>query len=154
MNMNESLAGIEQCLAIAGVGSKRQQADTSAELLFDSFLQPTSAGLRSGSIGLRQMLYRADPYQIDLQLEADREHNRLIVAGQLLDVSHPEMACHSVQVTLSNLRGNPVNTATNQFGEFLAEVENSGDLELSFLGQSGKRIVILLRGAVEQSSGA
>jgi hypothetical protein len=154
MNMNESLAGIEQCLAIAGVGSIRQQADTSAELLFDSFLQPASAGLRSGSIGLRQMLYRADPYQIDLQIEADREHNRLLVAGQLLDVSHPEMACRSVQVTLSNLRGNPVNAATNHFGEFLAEVENSGDLELSFLGHSGKRIVILLRGAVEQSSGA
>ena len=99
------------------------------------------------------MLYRADPYQIDLQLEADREHNRLIVAGQLLDVSQPEMACLSIQVTLSNLRGNAVNTATNQFGEFRGEVENSGDLELSFLGRRGTRIVILLRGAVEQSSG-
>src|SRR5215475_4095673 len=114
--MNESLAGIEQCPAIAGVSSIRQQADTSAELLFDSFLQPASAGVRSGSIGLRQMLYRADPYQIDLQLEADREHNRLIVTGQLLDVSRPEMACLSVPVTLSNLRGNAVNTTTNQFG--------------------------------------
>jgi hypothetical protein len=153
MNMNESLAGTEQYLAIATVGSIRQQADTSAELLFDSFVPPASAGVRSSRIGLRQMLYRADPYQIDLQLEADREHNRLIVAGQLLDVSHPEMACLGVQVTLSNLRGNPVNIATNQFGEFRAEVENSGDLELSFLGHSGKRIVILLRGAVEQSSG-
>src|SRR5690348_7047352 len=104
--MNRSLVGIEQVLAIVGAGSMRQQTDTSLEVLFDSFLQPGSAGLRSGIMGLRQMLYRADPYQIDLQLEADREHNSLIVAGQLLDVSHPEMACLSVQVTLSNLRGN------------------------------------------------
>jgi len=88
------------------------------------------------------MLYRADPYQIDLHLEADREHNRLIITGQLLDVCHPEMACLSFQVTLSNLRGNAVDTATNQFGEFRGEVEDSGDLELSFLGHSGKRIVI------------
>ena len=151
--MNRSLAGIEQGLAIVGAGSMRQQTDTSVELLFDSFLQSASVGTRSGTFGLRQMLYRADPYQIDLQLEADREHNRLIVAGQLLDVSHPEMACLSVQVTLSNLRGNAVDTATNQFGEFRGEVEDSGDLELSFLGHAGTRIVILLRGAVEQSSG-
>ena len=100
------------------------------------------------------MLYRADPYQIDLQLEADRKSNRLIVAGQLLDVSRPEMPTLSVQVTLSNLRGTAVNTSTNQFGEFRGELENSGDLELSFINNAGKRIVILLRGAIEQSSGA
>jgi hypothetical protein len=95
------------------------------------------------------MLYRADPYQIDLQLEGNREHNRLVVVGQLLDVSNPKMACLGIQVTLSNLREKAVNTTTNQFGEFSGEVENSGNLELSFLDQSGKRIVILLRGAVE-----
>ena len=156
--MNHSLAEIKQRLAAVGVGTRREEEDTPAELLFDSFCQPASAGMRSGAMGgamgIRQMLYRADPYQIDLHLEADREHHRLIVAGQLLDVSHPGMACLSVQVTLSNLRGKAVNTATNQFGEFRGELENSGDLELSFLGHRGTRIVILLRGALEQSSGA
>ena len=158
MNMNHSLAGIEPGLAVAAAGILRHQEDTSVELLFDSFRQLPSAGIRSGAtraaMCIRQMLFRVDPYQIDLHLEADREHNRLIVAGQLLDVSQPEMACLSVQVTLSNLRGKAVNTATNQFGEFRGEVENSGDLELSFFGHSGTRIVILLRGALEQSSGA
>lgn len=156
--MNQGLAEIKQGLAAVGVGTRRQEEDTSVELLFDSFSQPASAGMRSGATGgamsIRQMLYRADPYQIDLNLEADREHQRLIVAGQLLDVSHPEMPCLSVQVTLSNLRGKAVNTATNQFGEFRGELEDSGDLELSFLGHSGTRIVILLRGSLEQSSGA
>ena len=128
-----------------------QESDTSVELLFDSLRQSATVGMRSGTLGLRQMLYRADPYQIDLQLEEDRENNRLIVAGQLLDANSPEITCLNVQVALSNLHGNVVNTATNQFGEFRGEVENSGDLELSFLDQSEKRIVILLRGAVEQS---
>jgi len=150
--MNQSLVEIEHGLAIVGVGSNRRQTDTSAELLFDSFLQSAFAGMRSGAFGLRQMLYRADPYQIDLHLEADREHNRLIVTGQLLDVSHPEMACPRVQVRLSSLRGNAVNTVTNQFGEFRSEVEDSGELELSFFGHSGTRAVILLRGTLEQSS--
>jgi hypothetical protein len=151
-NMNRSL-GIERGPAIFGVGSMRQQTDTSVELLFDSFLQLASVGMRSGTLGLRQVLYRADPYQIDLHLEANREHNRLIVTGQLLDVSHPDMACPGVQVLLSSLRGSAVNTATNQFGEFHGEVENSGDLELSFLIHNRTRIVLLLRGPLEQSSG-
>ena len=156
--MNQVLAEIKQGLAAVGVGTTRQEEETSVELLFDSFSQPVSAGMRSGTtggaMGIRQMLYRADPYQIDLNLEADREHHRLIVAGQLLDVSRPEMVRVSVQVTLSNLRGKAINTTTNQFGEFSGELENSGDLELSFLGHTGTRIVILLRGALEQSSGA
>lgn len=158
MNMNHSLARIEQGLAVVGACIIRQEEDTSVELLFDSFRQSPFAGIRSdatgGALCIRQMLFRADPYQIDLHLEADREHNRLIVAGQLLDVSHPEMACINVQVTLSNLRAKALNTVTNQFGEFRGELENSGDLELSFFGHSGTRIVILLRGALEQSPAA
>ncbi len=100
------------------------------------------------------MLYRTDPYQIDIQIEAQPERNRLVVTGQLLDVSHPEIVGRDVQVTLSDGRENVVNTETNQFGEFRGEVENSGDLELTFLGRTGKPIVILLRGALDQLSGA
>jgi len=146
MNVSHSFAEIRQTLPMVDVGTVRPESGASVELLFDSFCQPAYSGIRSGAMGQRQMLYRADPFQIDLQLEADREHNHLLVAGQLLDVSHPEIACLNVPVMLSNLRGNVVNTATNQFGEFRGEVENSGDLELSFLGHGGARIVILLRG--------
>ena len=147
--MNQSLTESPQTFSMVGVSTLHRESGSPVVLLFDSFCQSSSAGIRSATLGLRQMLYRADPYQIDLQLDADVKRNRLNVAGQLLDVSHPEKPSPSVQVTLSNLRGNVVNAATNQFGEFRGEVENSGDLELSFLGHSGKRIVILLRGAVE-----
>ncbi len=100
------------------------------------------------------MLYRAEPYQVDIQIELHLERDRLVVTGQLLDVGHPEVASRDVQVSLSDGRGNIVNTVTNQFGEFRGEVNNSGDLELSFLGRSGKPIVILLRGALRPSSKA
>src|SRR5690349_3338205 len=40
------------------------------ELLFDSFSQPARPGMRSSGMSIRQMLYRVDSYQIDLQLEA------------------------------------------------------------------------------------
>lgn len=147
--MNQSLAAIDEGLALLDSSIAREAA-APVELLFDSSRQPAAAGIRSGPLGLRHMLYRADPYQIDLQLEVDGEHNRLIVAGQLLDISDPAVPCLNVHVMLSNLHGSVVNTATNEFGEFRGELENSGDLELSLLARGGTRIIILLRGSAEQ----
>lgn len=138
--------------AIAGVAANGQQKGGLVQVLFDSFSLPALAGTRSTSMSLREIVYRAEPYQIDLQVEVQPERNRLVITGQLLDVSHPEKVGLDVPITLSNLRGVVVQTATNQFGEFRGVLENSGNLELSFFGRDGKPIVILLRGGVKQSS--
>lgn len=124
------------------------------QVLFDSFLQPLTAGARSSSLGTRQMLYRADPFQIDIQIEAKPEGDGLMVTGQLLDVSSPGVVGRDVKITLSNYQGNVVHTITNQYGEFRGEIENTGDLELSFPGQSEKSIVISLRNALGNSLGS
>jgi len=150
----ESVRVVKAAFATAGLAAKPQETNGLIQLLFDSFSQPALPGTRSAATRIRQMLYRADPYQIDLQIELQQESNRLVVAGQLLDLSHPEMVGRDVQVTLSDGREYFLNTVTNQFGEFRGEVKNSGDLEISFLGRKGKPIVILLRGALELSSGA
>ena len=94
------------------------------------------------------MLYRADPYQIDIQIEAKPDGNGLMITGQLLDISSPGVVGRDVQVTLSNHRGHVIHAVTNQFGEFRGEVENTGDLELAFPGQGEKSIVISLRNAL------
>src|SRR5580704_1291403 len=124
------------------------------ELLFDSCVESTRGGVRSSGPGTRQVLYRAEPYQIDIQIEEKPEGNRLIVTGQLLDVSFPGIVGSDVKITLSNYRGNVIHTITNQLGEFRAEIENSGDLELSFPGQGDKAIVISLRNALGKSPGS
>lgn len=118
------------------------------QVLFDSFLQPAIAGARSIIIGTRQMLYRADPYQIDIQIEPKQGTNRLVITGQLLDLSNPGVIGHDIQITLSNHRGNTVVAATNQFGEFSGELENTGDLELTIPGEAEEPIVISLRNAL------
>ena len=125
------------------VNQKRQ--DSLAELLFDSFLQPVIEGVRSSSVGTRQMLYRADPFQIDLLIESQAGGRNIVVTGQLLDLRHPKIVGHNLQVTLSNLRGRVVQATTNQFGEFCQEIENSGKLELKFHGANHKPVVISLR---------
>lgn len=134
--------------AAAGRTVQPKEQGTLVELLFDSFLQPMLAGSRSGGLGTRQMLYRADPYQIDIQIESKPEGNRLMVTGQFLDVSSPGIVGRDVKITLSNHRGNVMHTVTNQFGEFRGELENTGDLELSFPGQGEKSVVISLRNAL------
>lgn len=135
-------------------GAKQEKPRSSVvELLFDSFLQPALAGARSVVIGTRQMLYRADPYQIDIQIEPKPGTNRLVITGQLLEIGAAVMTATGTQVTLSNHRGNIVIATTNQFGEFSGELENSGDLELSIPSRSGEPLVISLRNALDRFSG-
>ncbi len=140
--------------AVAGRAAQRNEKSGLVEVLFDSFLQPMFAGARSSGLGTRQMLYRADPYQIDIQIEAKPEGNRLMVTGQLLDVSSPGVVGRDVKITLSNHSASVIHTITNQFGEFRGEIENTGDLELSFPGQSEKAIVISLRNALGNLPGS
>lgn len=125
----------------------------SVELLFDTFRHPLIAGARASGLGTRQMLYRSDPYQIDLQIEARPDGRRLAVTGQLLDVSGPGTVGRDVAVQVSNRRGTAVQLVTNEFGEFRGEVENTGDLELSIVGRGDKPIVISLYDVLGQLSG-
>jgi hypothetical protein len=118
------------------------------EVLFDSFLQPSVAGARSSGSGTRQMLYRADPYQVDLQIEAKPGANKLVVTGQLLDLRNPDVPGRDVPVVISNLRGHVVQTVTNEFGEFREEIRASSDLELKLLGDDEKAVIISLRDAL------
>jgi hypothetical protein len=123
------------------------------KLVFDSFLQPVMAGARSAGAGMRQMLYRADPYQVDIQIESKPEGNRMVVTGQLLDISRPDIVGREIQISFSNKRGSVVHTVTNKFGEFRGEIDNSGDLELSFPRPDEKPIVISLRNALDRLPG-
>jgi hypothetical protein len=118
------------------------------QVLFDSFLQPLAQGARSSSSSMRQMLYRAEPYQVDLQIEAKQGANKLVVTGQLLDLRNPDLPGRDVPVIISNLRGHVVQTVTNEFGEFREEIRTSSDLELKLLGDDDKAVIISLPDAL------
>jgi hypothetical protein len=136
--------------AFAGValGQQTKGAESKVKLLFDSFLQPLLAGVRSAGTGTRQMLYRADPYQIDVQLEMRPGGNRIVVTGQLLNLNNPRIIAEGTRILVSNMHGDVVHTLANQFGEFSGEVKNSGDMQLTFATPSGEPIVISLREAL------
>jgi hypothetical protein len=126
----------------------RGETDSSIEVVFDSFLQPPLEGFRSAGGGTRHVLYRADPFQIDLQVELQPGDKGVVVTGQLLSLRDPQTAKRNVQLILADLRGRLVRTVTNEFGEFRAEIENSGDLALVFYDEDDKPVVISLRDAL------
>ena len=136
--------------AFAGIalGQQKKGAESRVKLLFDSLLQPMLAGVRSAGAGTRQMLYRADPFQIDVQLEMRPGGNRVVVTGQLLNLNNPKIIATGTRILVSNMHGDVVHTVANQFGEFSGEVKNSGDMQLTFATPSGEPIVISLREAL------
>ena len=137
----------------AGLADQRKGAGSRIKVLFDSFLQPVFEGARSAGAGTRQMLYRADPFQIDVQVEAKPGGNRIVVTGQLLDMTDPGVVGRDARIVLSNMRGHVVHAITNRFGEFSGEIENSGDLQMTFSSGDGLPIVISLRDALGNLEG-
>jgi hypothetical protein len=139
--------------AFAGLKLALQHEPTSSsiELVFDSLVQPSLEGFRSAGSPTRQMVYRADPFQIDLQIEVQPGNKRVVVAGQLLSPRDPQRGGQNVRLILANLHGVVVPSVTNQFGEFRAEIENTGDLALVFYGTDLKPVVIPLWDALGRS---
>lgn len=121
---------------------------TLAELIFDSYSKPALAGVRSAGAQCRQMLFSSNPFQIDVKVETKVGEPRLSITGQLMDVSNACSIGEGVLVTLSNRRGQTVQTTTNGHGEFQAELENRGDLEITFLAPDGKPVVVSVRDAL------
>ncbi len=137
----------------AGFESKPGLAGVIAEVIFDSFRTPAVAGARSAGMQSRQVLFSASSFQIDVNIEAKPGETRLSVTGQLMDTSQPDSIARGIPVTLSNLRGQTIQTVTNNFGEFHGEIENRGDLELTFPGHGEKPVVVSLRDALAYAPG-
>jgi hypothetical protein len=143
---------VKAAFVTSGLAASAGKARRAFEKLFDSFRQPALAGARSSGSRVRQVLYRAEPYQVDVQIENTPHGNSMVVTGQLLDVTHAETVGREIPVVLSNGHGGIVRTVTNEFGEFGGVLEDSGDLELSFVGQGHKPMVISLRDALGRKS--
>jgi hypothetical protein len=136
---------VQAAFASSNFALKRKGAFTFAELFFDSFLQPAFEGPRSSGNLTRRLLYSADHYEIDLQIDLRPDGNTLVVTGQVVDLSQQGIAGCDVRVAISNLRSPVEQTTTDQFGEFRKEIAASGELEVLFPGLGDKPVVISLR---------
>ena len=125
----------------ASVASVQQRRPV--RLVFDSNLQPVTAGVR-GSISARQLLYETDELYIDLRLEPQREANRdrVCLVGQILDRTSETRASQGLKVRLLQGQQAVSDTTTNQHGEFQLEFDAGADMCLS-IGHEPDRMVVL-----------
>jgi hypothetical protein len=114
-------------------------------LLFDSNLQPVTAGVR-GSVSARQFLYETDDYYIDLRLEPRRDSESACVVGQVLNRAGSDRPPHAVPVRLHSGTSRLAETVTNQFGEFQIEFEANSNLCLSIGHPQADEIILPLYG--------
>lgn len=129
-------------------GPHRSNARRRVELVLDSFATVTP-GARSAAHCQRHLLYRSEPYELELLLELHPESNRLVVTGQLLDSSRPEIFRRGVRVTLWNFRQSFVTLRTNEWGEFWGEIEDSAELMVSLRVET-REIAISIRHALRR----
>lgn len=101
------------------------------ELLFDSVLQPMTAGARASVASARQLLYRIGPVYLDLRVDSEPNSERSSLVGQMLDRSNPERPITGVSVVLLAGQKNIARTSSNGNGEFHLEFAMRSNLRLS-----------------------
>lgn len=102
-----------------------------AKLIFDSFRDPSRAGVRSSSDGrVRYLLFRAGSVVIDLRFEFSPESARYSLTGQAqnTDAGAPQLS--EIAVSL-RANGEELQSArTNNFGEFSLESEIGRNVQI------------------------
>jgi hypothetical protein len=121
------------------------EASRGVRMLFDSALQPITAGIR-GSVSARQFLYETDDYYIDLRLEPRREADRVCLIGQILTRQGIDRVAEGVSVRIQNGRVSVAETFANRFGEFQLEFDGAAGLHISIGGNEDNEIVLPLHG--------
>jgi CheY-like chemotaxis protein len=117
----------------------------SARLIFDSFLQPAPAGIRSSQPAGRRVVYQADSLVVDLLLEPPQTDSRRIsLVGQLLDSAKPKRQLDILSVALQGRKGPIAVASTNKFGEFHFEFGLEQNVNLEIETAADQRISVVL----------
>ena len=111
--------------------NSQEQASVLANLLFDTFVQPLAAGIRSGAAVARQLVYEAEGLTVDLRLDSQPHSGKILVVGQVLDKRLPRVLPSGVCIALWTPKGQPfLEVSPNESGEFQLEVNAQDNLRL------------------------
>jgi hypothetical protein len=117
---------------------QRRGSRIPVELMFDSFLVPSPAGLRATWQVGWQGLYRAGDCSVDLRIEPELKSSRAAVIGQITNHTLPEEDMGNLSVRLVSGKTVIAETLSNRFGEFQLEYEERAQLKLCIsLADSG-----------------
>ncbi len=110
---------------------------TMALLVFDSLSQPLTAGVRSGTLDSRQLMFDAEGTMVDLVLDTRPQSGMISLIGQVVDKDGAKVAPRQVAIILWAETGQPLaETSANEFGEF----------QLEFAAQDRLRLTVAIAG--------
>lgn len=121
---------VKSYFAVHAPKQARTLAGRIAELIWDSFLEPLPAGVRSLSASPRQQLYQAGDYMIDMRMQEIPGTGRLWVVGQIQHSGQPSNRPAEIPMTIENDERLLAATKTNAYGEFHMEFENRPKVSL------------------------
>lgn len=139
--------------AMYGVQKTKNRIAEVAEVIFDSFRQPSLAGVRAATMATRKMLHRHGNLQVDLSVESLASHDHVSIDGQILDSTKPSKPLQGVTVAVLGNREEIARTQTNSFGEFHLECPARGSERLSVKMGMGQEVLIPLDLTNEADSG-
>ena len=108
--------------ALSRPSTRRELA---ASLVFDSFLAPVAAGVRSASAGPRLLLYKAGRYEVRLRAESVPGAGRVSLVGQVVDEENPDAFLENMTVMVYDGQRSIDRTTTNRLGEFAFDFEGA-----------------------------
>jgi len=115
-----------------------------AQLMHDTASAPLPAGIRAEDRLSRHLVYRAESYYLDLQLEY-QPSGRVMLIGQLANQDAPAISTANVPVCLMERTMVLATTLCNQLGEFQLEYSPSSNLRLHLpLPTAGKQLEVPL----------
>jgi len=126
-----------------------------ARLLFDSALQPITAGVRSTASVVRQLLYQSGTVCIDMRMQPKPGSESMVLIGQLLDSAKPDHGMSGIPVSLLYKGDTLSQSKTNDVGEFDFGLTAADHLQLVFGIPDNRKIVVpvpngeSIRGLVE-----
>ena len=139
-----AVRSVEAAFAMYGRQQTKNRIAEMAELIFDSFRQPSLEGVRATSVTTRKMLYRHGSLQIDLTVEPLIGSDLLSIDGQILDATKPDKPMLDVTVAVLGNRDEIARTQTNSFGEFHLECPARVSQKLSVRVDMGREVLIPL----------
>jgi len=132
--------------------NSQEQASVLANLLFDTFVQPLAAGIRSGAAVARQLVYEAEGLTVDLRLDSQSPSGKILVVGQVLDQRLPRVSPRGVSIALWTPKGQPfLEVSPNESGEFQLEVNAQDDLRL-LIEVAGRKTIRIPLANLSQSN--
>jgi hypothetical protein len=111
------------------------------ELIYDSFLVPAPAGLRSTWQVGWQGLFHAGDCSVDLRVEPELRSSKASVIGQISNHVLPGTEMSDIPVYLKAGKLVVAETRSNRFGEFQMEYEQQGRLQLCIYLEGGTKCI-------------